>query len=131
VTPLPLESWLTTAVRDADPPAGTEAESADTDTEVAGGVGVNVAELPPAQPVMTTSETNPKTHPTRDGTRLIYAPPGSFLGEGVATSALNSREDFYRLRKCQGAAVLTFSCLCRNCRQREKEPVTGFLQLRG
>jgi hypothetical protein len=69
---LPEVSWLTVAVKEAEPPAGTDVELAETETVIGGGVLVTELLLPP-QPALIAAKVNPTTDKARDAARFICA----------------------------------------------------------
>ncbi len=82
VTPLPDGSLLTVAVKEADPPAGTELEPAETETAI-GGTVIAGELLPPPQPVMIVTEANPRSARAKDAVRFICASASSIFGMRV------------------------------------------------
>lgn len=73
VTPLPDGPLLTVAVKEADPPAGTELESAETETAIAGEL------LLPPQPEMIVTEANPRSARAKKAVRFICTSASSIL----------------------------------------------------
>jgi hypothetical protein len=107
VTPLPDRSLLTVAVKLACPPAGTEVESAETET-VSGGAVIAGEPLPPPQPAIIVTEVNPRSARAKDAVRFISASACSIFAMAVYNLPLLRKVNDSAPCKC-GAAVLPFS----------------------
>jgi len=106
VTPLPDGSLLTVAVKLACPPAGTEVESAETETAI--GETVIAGELlPPPQPAIIVTEANPRSARAKDAVRFICASACSIFAMAVYNLPLLREVNDPAVCNC-GPAVLPF-----------------------